>query len=568
MLRLMLPSALLLLASLPVAAATALPAVPREQPALHALADAPSQVELRMTITRLIGFGTRHTLSDTTSDSRGIGAARRWVKSRFEAISKDCGGCIEVVTPAQVFTGKRAPTPTQVMDVVAIKRGSTDPQRVIVITGHLDSRVSDVMDSTSDAPGANDDASGVAALIEAARLLSTWDNRATLVFAALSGEEQGLYGGKVLADYAVAHGWQIEAELNNDIVGNSHGQNGVVGNTTVRVFSEGTKTNETPAQADYRRYHGGEVDSPSRNLARTIDRLADQYLPDFDVRMIYRTDRFGRGGDQVPFLQAGYVAVRLPGGAGHRGARELHPPASGPAPRGRHRLRRQHRRHRLPLPGSGYHRLDNTRTDGQVAAELEARLQPIQQASHSETAPMPRPTAAHAAGTRRTAPPAWPAAGRSVHSSCDCAASRRRSRRTGRYRSPPRHRTAGSATAAASVCSDSAGGRSRLSLSMRVASVRPASRDGSGNAIDPESCPPRARCRETRGWRRTAVAVAHPSPFIRSRGFRMTAARWRQIHLIGLAGDRRHRVAGGLRHDLGGERRARNLDRRFRQPRT
>ncbi|WP_449423951.1 M20/M25/M40 family metallo-hydrolase, partial [Rhodanobacter lindaniclasticus] len=311
MLRLMLPSALLLLASLPVAAATALPAVPREQPALHALADAPSQVELRMTITRLIGFGTRHTLSDTTSDSRGIGAARRWVKSRFEAISKDCGGCIEVVTPAQVFTGKRAPTPTQVMDVVAIKRGSTDPQRVIVITGHLDSRVSDVMDSTSDAPGANDDASGVAALIEAARLLSTWDNRATLVFAALSGEEQGLYGGKVLADYAVAHGWQIEAELNNDIVGNSHGQNGVVGNTTVRVFSEGTKTNETPAQADYRRYHGGEVDSPSRNLARTIDRLADQYLPDFDVRMIYRTDRFGRGGDQVPFLQAGYPAVRV-----------------------------------------------------------------------------------------------------------------------------------------------------------------------------------------------------------------------------------------------------------------
>jgi len=309
--RLILPCALFAMACVPAVAATSLPAVPREQPSLHALADAPSQVELRMTITRLVGFGTRHTLSDTKSDTRGIGAARRWVKSRFEAISKDCGGCIEVATPSQMFTGKRAPRPTEVMDVVAIKRGSTDPDRVIVITGHLDSRVTDVMDTTSDAPGANDDASGVAALIEAARLLSRQDNRATLVFAALSGEEQGLYGGKVLADYAVAHDWKVEAELNNDIVGNSHGQNGVIGNTTVRVFSEGTKTNESQAQADYRRYHGGEVDSPSRNLARYIDRLAEQYLPDFDVRMIYRTDRFGRGGDQVPFLQAGYPAVRV-----------------------------------------------------------------------------------------------------------------------------------------------------------------------------------------------------------------------------------------------------------------
>ena len=287
------------------------PVAPHPQPALLALGTAPSETELRASIAALVGFGTRHTLSDTRSDTRGIGAARRWVQARFEAISRDCGGCLEVVTPAQTVAGQRVPQPTEVMDVVAIKRGSTDPQRVIAITGHLDSRVTDVMNASSDAPGANDDASGVAALIEAARLLSKQDNRATLVFAALSGEEQGLYGGKVLADYAVAHGWKVEAELNNDIVGNSHGQNGVIDNTTVRVFSEGTKTNESQAQADYRRYHGGEVDSPSRNLARYIDRLADQYLPDFDVRMIYRTDRFGRGGDQVPFLQAGYPAVRV-----------------------------------------------------------------------------------------------------------------------------------------------------------------------------------------------------------------------------------------------------------------
>ncbi len=289
----------------------ALPAAAQEQPQLHALAQAPSEAQLRATITQLVGFGTRHTLSDTRSDTRGIGSARRWVQARFETIARDCGGCIEVVTPSQMFTGKRAPTPVQVMDVVAIKRGRGDPQRVIVMTGHLDSRVTDVMNSTSDAPGANDDASGVAALIEAARLLSKQDNDATLVFAALSGEEQGLYGGKVLADYAVAQGWQVEAQLNNDIVGNSRGQNGVRDNTTVRVFSEGTRSTETLAQANYRRYHGGEVDSPSRNVARMMASLAEQYLPDFRVRMVYRTDRYGRGGDQVPFLEAGFPAVRV-----------------------------------------------------------------------------------------------------------------------------------------------------------------------------------------------------------------------------------------------------------------
>ncbi|WP_425601650.1 M20/M25/M40 family metallo-hydrolase [Dyella silvae] len=288
-----------------------LPVVVREQPSLQALSTAPSEAELRATIEKLVSFGTRHTLSDTKSDTRGIGAARRWVKSRFEQISKECGGCIEVVTPSQVFTGKRVPQPTEVMDVVAIKRGKGDPKRVIVMTGHIDSRVTDVMNATSDAPGANDDASGVAALMEAARILSKQNNDATLVFAALSGEEQGLYGGKVLADYATAQGWQVQADLNNDIVGNSHGQNGVLDNTTVRVFSEGTKTNETAEQAKYRAYHGGEVDSPSRNIARYMEQMAATYMPDLRVRMVYRTDRYSRGGDQVPFLEAGYPAVRV-----------------------------------------------------------------------------------------------------------------------------------------------------------------------------------------------------------------------------------------------------------------
>jgi len=302
---------LLLASCLLALPATAADVHPVEQPLLHAIAGRVSADELHATIERLVGFGTRHTLSDTKSATRGIGAARRWVKARFEAFSRDCGGCLEVVTPAQSFTGKRIPQPAEVMDVVAIQRGTGDPDRVIVITGHLDSRRTDVMDAKGDAPGANDDGSGTAAVIEAARVLSNYRFRATLVYAALSGEEQGLYGGKVLADYARQQHWRVEADLNNDIVGNSRGQDGVVDNTVVRVFSEGTKSNETLEQAKYRRYHGGEVDSPSRNLARYMDALADGYLANFRVAMVYRTDRYGRGGDQVPFLEAGFPAVRV-----------------------------------------------------------------------------------------------------------------------------------------------------------------------------------------------------------------------------------------------------------------
>lgn len=282
-----------------------------EQPQLHNIADAVDARELRATIEALVGFGTRHTMSDTQSPTRGIGAARRWAQSRFQEISKDCGACLEVVMPSQTFTGARLPQPTVVTDVVAIQRGTGDPQRVVVITGHIDSRVTDIMNVTSDAPGANDDASGVAAVIEAARVLSRHKFRATLVFAALSGEEQGLYGGKVLADYAKAQGWQVQADLNNDIIGNSRGGDGVRDTTTVRVFSEGTKATETQAQANRRRYNGGEVDSPSRNVARYVAAQAERYLTNFHVRMVYRTDRFGRGGDQVSFLEAGYPAVRV-----------------------------------------------------------------------------------------------------------------------------------------------------------------------------------------------------------------------------------------------------------------
>jgi hypothetical protein len=292
-----------------MAAATAETA-PSRTP-LRELAAAVSPAELRGTITSLVAFGTRHTLSDTVSDTRGIGAARRWVQRRFGEISSQCGGCLQVVTPSQVVTGTRIPKPTEVMDIVAIQRGSGDPDRVVLITGHLDSRVSDVMNATADAPGANDDASGVAAVMEAARVLSKERFAATIVYAALSGEEQGLYGGKVLAEYARAQGWQVEADLNNDIIGNSHGQDGVHDNSTVRVFSEGTKATETPAQAARRRYNGGELDSPSRNLARYMAGLAQAQLTNLEVQMVYRTDRYGRGGDQVAFLELGYPAVRV-----------------------------------------------------------------------------------------------------------------------------------------------------------------------------------------------------------------------------------------------------------------
>lgn len=303
-----------LLAALPAVTQAQTPAAV-EQPLLHEIVTQVDQERLRSDITSMVGFGTRHTLSLTDSDTRGIGAARRWAESHFRTIAAECGGCIEIALPADTVTGPRIPMPTEVVNVLGIQRGTGDSNRVIIISGHIDSRVSDVMNFTADAPGANDDASGVAAVLEAARVLSKYRFGATLVYAVLSGEEQGLVGGKILADYAKAQGWVVEANLNNDIVGNSEGQSGIRDTTRVRVFSEGTKTVETALQADRRRYNGGEVDSSSRNLARYVDGIADRYLTNFDVEMIYRTDRFGRGGDQVEMLRAGFPAVRISEGA-------------------------------------------------------------------------------------------------------------------------------------------------------------------------------------------------------------------------------------------------------------
>jgi Zn-dependent M28 family amino/carboxypeptidase len=266
----------------------------------------------------LVGFGTRNTALRLDSNTRGIVAATHWVADQFETISKQCGGCLKVVQPSQVFTGPRLRKKggVKVQNVVAIQRGTTDPDRVIVITAHLDSINSKVFhshwrDNTGDAPGADDDAAGVSAMIEVARVLSKYKFPATLVYSADAGEEQGLYGGRIIAQYAVDHGWNVEANLNNDMVGNDHGGNGTYKPHFIRVYSEGRKTNATAKQLAFSNFWGGNIDSPSRNVARYMAGLASQYLTNFNVRLIYMTDRWGRGGDEEPFLIQGYPAVRL-----------------------------------------------------------------------------------------------------------------------------------------------------------------------------------------------------------------------------------------------------------------
>ena len=206
---------------------------------------------------------------------------------------------------------RRIPEPTEVVSVVAIQRGTLDPNRMVMMSGDIDSRVTDPLDGTSDSPGANDNASGLAGVLEAARVLTQYEFPGTIVYAGLSGEEQGLFGGQIVAAVATEEGWDLKAVLNNDMISNIAGIDGVIDNTVARVFSEGTRFVETEEEARQRRFTGGEVDSPSRNLARYIDRMADQYLTNLDVMMIYRLDRYARGGHHRPFNQAGYPGVRI-----------------------------------------------------------------------------------------------------------------------------------------------------------------------------------------------------------------------------------------------------------------
>ncbi|MBL6754457.1 MAG: M28 family metallopeptidase [Proteobacteria bacterium] len=278
---------------------------------LQAIATAPSAVRIAADIETLVGFGTRHTLSETQSQTRGIGAARRWIEDEFNRISADCGGCLEVFTVGDTVSGDRIPKPTEVVNVVAVLRGTQDPDRYVIMSGDIDSRVSDPLNAESDSPGANDNASGMAGVLEAARVLSNYRFAGSIAFVGLSGEEQGLYGGAILARHAIAQNWTIQAVINNDMIGNITGVNGVTDNSTARVFSEGTRYVETTEEARLRRFQGGEVDSASRNIARYVDLMADKYISNLDVMMVYRLDRFGRGGHHRPFNEAGFPAVRI-----------------------------------------------------------------------------------------------------------------------------------------------------------------------------------------------------------------------------------------------------------------
>ncbi|WP_394692481.1 M28 family metallopeptidase [Hyphobacterium sp.] len=287
-------------------------APPSEVLAIHDIVADVSAERIGSDIQTLVDFGTRHTLSETESDTRGIGAARRWIFEEFERISAECGGCLEVIYVSDTISGEtRIPEPTEVVSVLAIQRGTLDPDRYVMMAGDIDSRVTDPLDGTSDSPGANDNASGVAGVMEAARVLSQREFAGSIIYAALSGEEQGLFGGQIVAAHALEQGWRIKAVLNNDMIGNITGIDGVTDNSTARIFSEGTRANETPEEARTRRFQGGEVDSPSRNLARLIDRVADQYIPNLDTMLVYRLDRFRRGGHHRPFNEVGIPGVRI-----------------------------------------------------------------------------------------------------------------------------------------------------------------------------------------------------------------------------------------------------------------
>lgn len=270
-----------------------------------------SESNLRHIVETLVGFGTRHTLSEQDNPVRGIGAARRWAEAEFRRISANCGGCLTVQLPEQMIEGNRVPTPTRLVNVLGVQLGTERPNEIVIISGHIDSRVSDVMNATADAPGANDDGSGTAAVIEAARVLSRHRFPTTIVYAVLSGEEQGLYGGRLLAAHAAAQSWTVKAQLNNDIIGGTRGSDGVSDGAHVRVFSEGHRADSTEAYRAASRREGGENDSPSRNLSRFIANLGGPQPGLPTVRQVFRADRFGRGGDQLPLQEAGYPAVRL-----------------------------------------------------------------------------------------------------------------------------------------------------------------------------------------------------------------------------------------------------------------
>ncbi|MDX8553313.1 M28 family metallopeptidase [Tenacibaculum sp. 1B UA] len=281
---------------------------------IYDIINAVSADRIKTDITTLTNFGTRHTLSDTISNTRGIGAARRWIKSEFDKISSDCNNCLEVFYQKDFVkkgTNSRITKDVWVVNVVAIQKGTKYPNNYIVMSGDIDSRISDPNNFTDDAPGANDNASGMAGTIEAARVLSNYNFENSIIYVGLSGEEQGLFGGKGLAKYAKEKDWNIVGVMNNDMIGNIKGVDGVIDNRTFRIFSEPVPPTETERQRKARRFYGGEVDGVSRQLARYIYTTTKTYMPEMNPKMIYRLDRFGRGGHHRPFNDAGFAGIRI-----------------------------------------------------------------------------------------------------------------------------------------------------------------------------------------------------------------------------------------------------------------
>jgi Zn-dependent M28 family amino/carboxypeptidase len=281
---------------------------------LYDIIESVSAEHIQNDIQTLVDFGTRNTFSDTISATRGIGAARRWIKSEFETISKECEDCLDVFYQKDLVTksgNRRVPHDAWVVNVVAIQKGTKYPNRYIVMSGDIDSRGSDTMDFISDAPGANDNASGMAGTIEAARILSQYKFDNSIIYTGLSGEEQGLHGGKGLARYAKEKNWEIIGVLNNDMIGNIKGVDGVIDNRTFRIFSEPVPPTETERERRSRRFYGGEVDGISRQLARYVHKTTKTYMPEMNPMMVYRLDRFGRGGHHRPFNDLGFAGIRI-----------------------------------------------------------------------------------------------------------------------------------------------------------------------------------------------------------------------------------------------------------------
>src|SRR5829696_2913212 len=283
-------------------------------PAIRSIVRQIDAKNIEHSIRQLVAFGTRNTLSEQNDPKRGIGAARDWLYAEFLKAAEASNGRMTVEKQSyEQQKAQRVPAPTIVTNIVATLKGSQPEatDRIYVVSGHYDSMCNSPTDAKCDAPGANDDASGTAAVLEMARVMAKYEFDATIVFMAVAGEEQSLLGSTYFADQARQKNWNIDAMFTNDIVGNTLGGNGVRDRGTVRVFSEGVPSNETPAEATTRRSVGGENDSPSRQLARFIKETAAVYLKDFRVQLVYRRDRYGRGGDHIPFLERGFAAVRF-----------------------------------------------------------------------------------------------------------------------------------------------------------------------------------------------------------------------------------------------------------------